>query len=559
MVATLPKQSIDELARDYINSLARGVMPTSRPDLEQWENIIASLEIAFLKVERAGGDIPAAMHNVLATLYKTNPDLCDLMQPGPTIEDIEMPEESDIPPLPVQCQLDSSLARDAFPILDTYVEFSRKASPEGYDDFHPMVGMWMFSVVAARRVYLPMQLDRFYGNLMIGLFGKSSLFAKSLTAKTAKHVLNAAGLGHLVSLSRTSPSKLLSNMAGSRIPTDYEDWPAEKQEYFRKCLAMSAQKGLFFDELGKFIQAMLRKGSTTSDFADIFLELDGCPDVFGQDTQARNSEPIQKPYLALLGAMTPANLKENASAGADFWTDGFWGRFSFVAAPPGAYKDEALEPGDLPIPEELIQPLRDWHRRLGVPLCDITEIIDENNKKTGRYLIERQELPETACAIDHEAYQAWKRYRSALKKMIASFPHEDFASNYARLPETALRMAILMASLSGENNRITLKHWAKAQELAELLRKNLHELYRQVNCNDYQSETTKLEESILTKMHILKDKGVDGITVAQLKSRYLKNTSIKMLTDLMESMTKAGILKKDTTAHATKGKYFLLD
>ncbi|GCF11787.1 hypothetical protein KDI_53510 [Dictyobacter arantiisoli] len=64
--------------------------------------------------------------------------------------------------------------------------------------------------------------------------------------------------------------------------------------------------------------------------------------------------------------------------------------------------------------------------------------------------------------------------------MARKFPHKDFRGSYNRLTEMALRMAILMASLEN-NNKITIKHWARAQELAELLRKNLHRLYDQVN------------------------------------------------------------------------------
>lgn len=542
---------VDSLAREYIQAFMVGKgdeVLANRPDsFGAWDSPISHLERVFFL---ARGNTQAFV-DAVAVLRKNDPEFNNLMQPPPAPGEIEIPDDLSFPALPDNCVFSPELARGACKFLDRYDAFSREASPEGYDDYHVFGGVWAMSVANARRSYISFGLERFYGNLMIGLFGKSSLFAKSMTAGVAKHVLEAAGLGHLIAPSRPSPSKLLSNMAGTRIPVDFEDWTIEKQEQFKKTLAMSAQKGMYFDELGKFIQSILRKGSTTSDFAEIFLTLDNCPAVYGQDTHARNVEIIEQPYLALLGAITPPNLKENAKSGADFWTDGFWGRFSFLAAPPGAYKDAPLDPGALEIPATLISALRNWHERLGVPDCVFEGVVDESGKKTGRYRITRDPLPEHECTMDRDAILAWKRYRSALKKMIADFPHEDFSSNYARLPGTAIRIAVLIASLEN-NGRIDFKHWAKAQELAEILRRNLHELYRQVNQSNYISQAAKLEEDIMSKMRFLRDKGVNGMSVAVLHHSYMKNTGAKELTDSMDGLVNAGLLKKETTNRTTK-------
>jgi hypothetical protein len=558
-VSAATQADTDTLAREYVQAFRNGqaeqALKTRPASFGVWESPIAAIENVHF---RSHGDMKA-VNGAIDTLCKANDALATLLRPEPTLDDIEIAEEpSDMPPLPASVQLPPTLARGACRWLDTYVDFSRKASPEAYDDYHVFCGLWVLSTVSARRVYLQLRRKKIYGNVMIALCGRSSLFAKSTTASVAKDVLYEAYLSHLIGPDRTSPSKLLSNMSGSRVPVDFGDWSIENQEFFKKKLALSGQRGLIFDEFGKFVQGMLRKGSTTSDFAEIFLSLDACPPTYGQDTHARNAEPIQKPFLSLLGAMTPANLKENAKSGADFWTDGFWARFSFVAAPSDAAEDNPLTPDELPVPDELVSALKQWHQDLGVPFADVEEMTDEKGERTGKYRIVRDELPETACSISQEAWQAWKTYRSALKAMTKKFGHDDFDASYQRLSETALRIAVLIASLENDG-RIELRHWAKAQELAELLRKNLHELYRQVNRNDYQSETSKLEESILNKMQTLRDKGVDGITVAQLKSRYFKNTSVKMLNDIMENMTKAGILSRKTTDHAVKGKYFLAE
>ncbi len=439
-------------------------------------------------------------------------------------------------------KLDSSLARGACPWLDKYVEFSKKASPEGYEDYHVACGLWALSTASARRIYLPMQLERFYGNLSIALTGRSSLFAKSLTAKVAKHILENAGLGYLIGPNRATPARLLSIMSGLQIPADYNDQSSEMQEYKKKELAMSAQKGLFFDELGKFIQGTERKGSTTADYIEILLEMDACPDKYKNETVIRSSEPIERPYLPVLGGMTPANLRQNAQAGAAFWSDGWWGRFSFATAPSDDAKDEALETGELLIPEELTRPIKDWHRRLGIPVYDIIEQVDQSGKPTGKHQIEVCVPPtETACTIAPDAYQAWKQYRSALKTITKKSENEDFDASYQRLPTTALRIAVLIASLEN-NNRIELRHWAKAQELAEMFRKGLHCLYDQVNS----SGTNGLFEKKLLKEIEKKfspDKEFNTRVLARTSSQF-SNEKAERVNQTLESFERAGFLAR---------------
>nr|BBH90112.1 hypothetical protein KTC_48630 [Thermosporothrix sp. COM3]BBH90177.1 hypothetical protein KTC_49280 [Thermosporothrix sp. COM3]BBH90242.1 hypothetical protein KTC_49930 [Thermosporothrix sp. COM3] len=532
----------DQRARDYFTNLKAGKKPQNRPDLgPDWEDVADMLEAPY---ERAKGD-PEAIERVFTALAKTHPALADLLS-TPSAP-LARAQEIGFPELPEQAHLPEELSRGACQYLEVYEAFSKQASPEGYEAYHVFCGMWLLSTVASRRVYLPLQTKRIYGNLMIALYGKSSVFAKSTTAQVAVDVLFNAGLGHLLAPKRVSPAKLLSDMAGVHIPAQYEDLDAQAQERIRKRLSMAGQRGLYFDEFGKFVQSVLRRNSTNAEFVSLFLELDGCPSEFDSSTISRGSEVIKRPYLSLLGCMTPPNIRENAGSGADFWTDGFWARFSFVAAPPVTPKDATLELGELLIPEELVRPLQRWHERLGVPACELEPVTDKNGSPTGRYNIVREELPETQATMSSEAYEAYKRYRTALKKLFWSFPHEDFNASYTRLPETALRMSLLMASLEN-NNHIELRHWAKAQELAEILRLSLHELYAQVNLPaSTETEGAKLEDAI---MRIFKRQG--ALTLNTLRTSYLKKYSSKQLEDALKAMIRAGIVEKYATSHSEK-------
>jgi hypothetical protein len=135
-----------------------------------------------------------------------------------------------------------------------------------------------------------------------------------------------------------------------------------------------------------------------------------------------------------------------------------------------------MELGEAPVPSSLTESLRAWNERLGMPGCTITAVKDEQGTSSGRYRLEREALPETVVQMDQDAYQAFHQYRVALRQIIAVSRSQDLDGSYARLSDKALRIAALIGSLE-HHNRISLPVWAAAQEIAEILRRNLHELY----------------------------------------------------------------------------------
>lgn len=548
--------TIDIQARNYILELKKGKMPFDRPEnFGDWESVVSQIESFYV---RCRGDAEK-LSDMIDSLCRFNSELADLLVVRPSLEEVLADDkpELDYPQLPESVQIPPHLARGACRFLDIYEAYSKEASPEGYSEFHVFCGLWLLSTVSARRVFLQLRKKRFYGNLMIALCADTSMVAKSQTARVAIDLLYDSGLSFFLGPDRATPQKLISNMTGKKVPLDYIQLQGDKKAKVDNKIAMAGQRGLFMDEFGKFIQGMLRKNSTTADFAELFLTMDNCPPEYSNETLSRGSDVVENPFLSILGAMTYANLKENSRAGADLWTDGFWARVSCVAAPSDVILDAPFDDSDLVTPPELIMALYHWHDRLGVTPCEITEKEDKQHNPTGDYEITRGDLPQTRCTIDQYALEAWKKYRSSLKKMLPDFKHKDFHGSYIRIPETAMRMAVLMASLEN-NNHIEFRHWAKAQELAEILRKNLHILYAQVNRNDYVSDTAKAEDQILNKMKDLRKKGYKDITIAVLKGSFLKNYSIEDLTRIMEGMVKGGVLKKEVTKHATKGKYSLV-
>lgn len=544
----------DNNARMYFQALQAGRKPAQRPDIGQfWESITQTLERAY---EKAHGD-PDAMQRAIEALGKRNPALVDLLAPEPPLQgrtgqDTPEVDELGMRALPVSAQLPKDAAIGACPGLDEFVAYSSQAAPEAYPDAYPISGIWCFSAVAGRRVYLQLGPKKIYPNLYFAICARTTIVSKTETINVGKQLLQEAGFGHWLLPDRLSPQKLMSDMAGVMVPANFADLTSAQQERERKKLAVPGQKAWYYDEFGKLVQSITRKGSSMTDFSELLLQMYNCPSVYENSTISRGNEPIEDPFLTIIGSMTPANIRESAKRGSELWTDGFWARFGLICPPRDFIETNTWDMEPMSLPRTLITALQEWHERLGSPDCWIAPLTKENGDPTGKYQIEREAIKETACSITREAYGGYKRYREALRAMIVASTNEDLDGNYGRLPEMALRMAIVMASLSN-NNRIELRHWAKAQELAELLRKNLHELYAQINAPTLPNETQagRLEDEIIKHMK----KYPKGITINTLRTSYLKKHSSKQLEELLEAMCRAGTAEMIKTSHAKKYKY----
>ena len=187
----------------------------------------------------------------------------------------------------------------------------------------------------------------------------------------------------------------------------------------------------------------------------------------------------------------------------------------------------------MPAPTLLLDRLRRWHARLGVPTISIIAIQDEKGNDTGHYRVEREALPEQSYQIDSEAYRAYDRYRLALRELVAKSSNQDLDGSYTRLSDRALRIAALLASLEN-SDRIELRQWAKAQDIAEMMRRNLHELYRQVNTEQVENH---LEDILLD---YLKTLGGKKVTIREIRqcgpSELRKASSDTLRNDLLNLM-----------------------
>ncbi len=437
------------------------------------------------------------------------------------------PSIGGMPELPVAARHDARAAATASPWLDAYIEYSRIWSPRAHDDFHESVGLWMLSTVAARRVAIDFGKRR-YTSLYIALASRTSVFAKSTTAEIAQEVLQTAGLSYLLAPDDSTPQAFVKGMT-YYVPLTWEDLTAEQQEERKRKLAFAAQKGWFFDEFGQKVSSMMREGGFMADFRGLLRKFDDTPDVYEYESISRGSDTAYAPYLALLANLTPADLKPYAKRGAALWGDGFWARFAFLTPSLSAERKNGRFPRQQRIiPSKLITPIAEWHKRLGIPEV---QIIDRGVKHNA--LVSPQ--PPTLCVYGDDVYEAYYRYSDALTDLIIKSQLTDLDGNYNRLPEKALRVAALLASLEN-NGKIEMRHWHRAQQVAEIWRQNLHNLYDQTVEEGDTPKMVAMEDKI---MRLIADKGPRTIREITQGIHGLDSNQAKVV---VKSMVEVGFL-----------------
>ena len=400
--------------------------------------------------------------------------------------------ETQIPPLPIAVQHDPELAAQASPWLDEYIRFSRRWSPRAHDDFHESVGLWMLSTVAARRVALDLGKRR-YTSLYIALCSRTSVFAKSTTAEIAQVILGEAGLDYLLAPDDATPQAFVRSMT-YRLPPEWEEMSTTQRDAFKCKVAFASQKGWFYDEFGQKVSAMMRDGGHMADFRGLLRKFDDTPIMYEYETIGRGKDIVYAPYLALLANLTPADLQPYAKRNSALWNDGFWARYAFLTPPAYAPRKNGRFPSEeRHTPPMLYTKLRQWHNRLGIPVVQIVERETDGAKAKFDLLTTPPESK--LCIMADGVYDAFYNYSDALIDIVTQGDLTDLDGNYSRLPEKAMRVAMLLASLEN-NERIEMCHWARAQQVAEVWRRNLHNLYDQIVGNAEEPKSIAVEDRI---------------------------------------------------------------
>lgn len=448
-------------------------------------------------------------------------------------EQMQLAPVSSFPELPEAATIDEAIGADACPWLDEYIAFSRRWSPQSYDGFHEACGLWVLSTIAARRVMLPFGGERFT-SLYIALCARTSLWAKSTAAKIAKETISAAGLSQLLAPDISTPQAFLRRLA-ERVPANYAKETPEAQALRQSELAFAGQRGWWHEEFGSHLAGMMREGGVMADFRGHLRIFDDCPRSYAYDTVTHGLNIIKRPYLALLANLTPADLAPFARKGGALWGDGYFARFAFVTPPAGAERSrERFPEGWYTIPNALSAPLREWHAQLGIPEVELDEACDEKGKATGEFRLVVTPIEPQRCTLGAGVFDAFYRYRETLIDLVDASENHDLDGSYTRFAEKAMRIAMLLASVSN-GGRIEIAHWARGQQIAERWRRALHNLIEQLGQGDESVERVQ-ETKVL---RILERRGA---LPARDVARFA-NISTGEAQRILDQLTKAGELQ----------------
>ncbi|MBT3270698.1 DUF3987 domain-containing protein [Candidatus Poribacteria bacterium] len=360
----------------------------------------------------------------------------------------------------------------ACPWLEEYVAFASEQSPRSYSDFHTAVGLWMLATVAARRVKVGFGGARFTPFQAL-LVAPSTDYAKTTAVKVGLGLLREAGLDFLLAPDDSTPQALIVSMK-VRDTYNVASLDDGRRAALREGIAFAGQKGWFYEEFGGHLRRMSRADSAYADFHGMLRKLYDCPATYRHATVSRGEDHVEQPYLSLLGNLTPTDLAPFSGKHDAMWSDGFWARFAFVAVPPGPEPSRARFPtGARVYPGSLIRPLEAWHQRLGVPRVTFESVGEDEG--TVRAVVEPAAI--RTIALPPEIVDLFYAYEDALLDVRQSDGWDPaLDSNYGRLHQKALSVAMLSASLAG---RVEVTHadWGLGQNVAEAWRRGLHVVY----------------------------------------------------------------------------------
>lgn len=472
-----------------------------------------------------------------------------------------------IPPLPpiVKKNEDEELARKASPTLDAMIAYIKKWATRSYDLYWEGAAVWALSTINARRSVLPWRAG-FWANLYLMFASETTRTSKTEAALYAIEIIKACGLGFLLCPDEITPERLMSKMSGRiTIPRNYSCMNEDAREFFRRGMAFSAQKGWLYDEFGDILNEIMNSRGGNK-FYRLLKKLYDSKQTFTYDTVTRGEEQIAMPYLSLLGTIQPSLLKSIASPANPIWTDGTFARVGWIVPPRGFIRVASAPDGVADVPFEIKDTLKKWHQRLGEPECFITETEADGKKGGTQYEITRGDLPQRPVYwSDSSVREAHQAYYHALVMLAQEHNlDERFLSGYGRLPDMALKIAMLLASLESDGHengdRMAMRHWARGQQIAEHWRAGFHELIAQLGSEPSERDYGAHEQAVIEVVEKYFQVGQkftrrDVVTHGNSTVRTLGSPGVgKILDELAgtEAILRQGKLHKDGTGRSAR-------
>jgi hypothetical protein len=469
------------------------------------------------------------------------------------------PQDDDynVPPLPDDIKANEKRAAEASPTLDKMIDLLQYWCTRSYDGYHEAVALFVLDVIAARRPFLPWR-GGIWTSLYLMLVADSTTHAKTEAASYGRRIIEDCGLGYLLSPDEITPQKLMNNMTGESVPRNYAAKDTDGKEYIRLKMAFAGQRGWLYDEFGNKLQEIITAKGHNAYFYALLKQLYDNKRTYEYDTLTRDNEHIDMPYLSIIGTATPACLKPIASKQSAVWTDGMFARIAFIVPPKEELKLQSAPQEQFFVPEEINKKLVAWHHELGFPDCEIVDTQeqeelmeqahgkDKSKKKTNRqpFEVNRGDLPQQVVTWTKDVYKAHEGYYEALATLARdSGLDERFRATYGRLPDMALKIAMLLASLEN-NGDIDMRHWARGQQITEHWRANFHELIAQLSTDEARG-FGEIQDKILEVITVkLKGKKANSYTISQHGSTLLRKIGSIKVREVLDELVAGGNWKR---------------
>lgn len=391
-----------------------------------------------------------------------------------------------VPDLPSAARLTPALERAASSVgswIGQYVDYASAISPRTPRLFHESAALWLGGLAIARRLRVCLRHGEVYPNLYVAWLAPTTLYAKT-TALSVCERLALDALPHLLIASEYTPEALLGELAG-HAPANLEgDGLSDRdREIWRAGRNLAGARGVIADEISGLFSSFRRDYAVG--LREMILRLADAPPIYKRITRGSGLVVVRTAALALIGATTPSRLRRiNLEA---WWLDGLAARFALLTpdSPPMRPSDE-----DDDAPVERPPALAETLSRLANVLLPTPTYPDP--------------IPCCDVAIDDEALRLANSYNVSLTYDIlanADRPDERLEGSYGRLPTMAWRVALILAALDWAEERgalrVTVAHWARAQQIAESWRASAHRALAALVEDEAAAENAAIEDRIL--------------------------------------------------------------
>lgn len=512
------------LARKTLQGLLNGEAPNGIPPeiCGPWGEII---HIAYTAHARGGNP---AVRQVIDASAKANRGLAQLLA-GDEFRNTNPPDT--MPALPDHTQ---SIYQELAPCgawLDTYVSYALQAAPMTPKVFHETAGLIAASTAIAGRLCLPLAARPLYPNLYALFLSPSTIAHKSTGFGVLEQTLQSAGIHHLLMPHKAPPEAFVADLDPQKLPGKR----IQNMDFFLARRAFAAQRCYLRDEVSALFSGLKREFN--AGLLELLLGIYDVQPRYEESTISRGDVVIEHGYLTFFGASTPIEMAPHLASTSN-WTNGLWARFALISVDqPGTF---VFFPQHVTGMQTVAAGLKALYTLFPVPEAEYAEYAEDDGLKERRIVVTGV-MPPSNVILANGVWDFWRTYSETMHEFLCHGDlDEALNANYGRFGAQAMKLAMLLAAMDTTELpvKVELRHYARAQTIAETWRESLHRIWT----HQGMTAETRLMLRIQTK---LERAGMQGVT-ARILCKSLK-AKIKDVDEVLALMHKAGqIIKHDT-------------